>query len=190
MSGTAKYDRRALMRNSGLGALAFTVGTRVQWLTPRQAHARDVAFNQLDAADAALLTSFGEHLLPGAASAGLTHFVDQQLGVDPQDCLLMCKYFPHINAPYRDFYRDGLTALRDAALALNSAGFDALSETQKNALTDSLWGASVAAWSGPPPPLFYMSVRSDAVDVVYGTEQGFDTLKVPYMPHIRPPRAW
>jgi len=30
-------------------------------------------------------------------------------------------------------------------------------------------------------------VRSDAVDVVYGTVEGFERLGVPYMPHILPP---
>jgi hypothetical protein len=33
-------------------------------------------------------------------------------------------------------------------------------------------------------------VRSDAVDVVYGTPAGFEALGVPYMEHIMPPRRW
>jgi hypothetical protein len=48
----------------------------------------------------------------------------------------------------------------------------------------------VDPWSGPPPPLFYMMVRSDAVDVVYGTKEGFDQLNVPYMAHIMPRERW
>ena len=32
--------------------------------------------------------------------------------------------------------------------------------------------------------------RSDAVDVVYGTPEGFAKLGVPYMPHIMPPTSW
>jgi hypothetical protein len=65
-----------------------------------------------------------------------------------------------------------------------------LDAAQKNALTDLIWRGEVANWSGPPQPLFYMMVRSDAVDVVYGTKEGFDELNVPYMAHIMPPEKW
>jgi hypothetical protein len=47
-----------------------------------------------------------------------------------------------------------------------------------------------AGWRGPSAPLFYFALRSDAVDVVYGTIEGFRKLNVPYMPHIVPPRRW
>jgi len=33
-------------------------------------------------------------------------------------------------------------------------------------------------------------VRNDAVDVVYGTQSGFEQLGVPYMAHIAPPSRW
>jgi hypothetical protein len=32
----------------------------------------------------------------------------------------------------------------------------------------------------------YFVLRSDAVDVVYGTMEGYESLGVPYMPHIVP----
>ena len=35
-----------------------------------------------------------------------------------------------------------------------------------------------------------MMLRSDAVDVVYGTEGGFEELGIPYLAHIRPPADW
>ena len=57
-------------------------------------------------------------------------------------------------------------------------------------LVDALWRGDIAPWDGPPPPLFYMMVRSDAVDVVYGTQEGFDELNVPYLAHIVPPEKW
>ena len=43
-------------------------------------------------------------------------------------------------------------------------------------------------WQGPPGPLVYTVLRSDAVDVVYGTVEGYEALGVPYMPHILPDR--
>ena len=38
--------------------------------------------------------------------------------------------------------------------------------------------------------LFYVCLRSDAVDVVYGTPEGFRKLNIPYMEHILPPEGW
>ena len=183
-------NRRKFVRNTGLGALAFNVAGTTALLTPRAAHAQDLAFSHLAADDAALLAAFADHLLPGAAAAGVAHFVDQQIGLNPQECLLMCKYFPQIKAPFASFYVTGLDALRQAANAQFSQTFDTLDSTKKNTLTDLLWRGEVENWNGPPPPLFYMMVRSDAVDVVYGTKEGFDELNVPYMAHIMPLEKW
>jgi hypothetical protein len=36
----------------------------------------------------------------------------------------------------------------------------------------------------------YFLLRTDAVDVVYGTMEGYAQLGVPYMPHIAPARSW
>jgi hypothetical protein len=33
-------------------------------------------------------------------------------------------------------------------------------------------------------------LRSDAVDVVYGTMDGYAALGIPYMPHIAPTKRW
>jgi hypothetical protein len=50
---------------------------------------------------------------------------------------------------------------------------------------------SPAGWAGGvPAPLFYFGLRSDAIDVVYGTVDGFAKLGIPYMPHILPTTAW
>jgi hypothetical protein len=43
---------------------------------------------------------------------------------------------------------------------------------------------------GFPIFLFYLCFRSDTVDVVYGTPEGFKKLNVPYMEHIMPPEGW
>ena len=36
----------------------------------------------------------------------------------------------------------------------------------------------------------YLVLRSDAVDVVYGTVEGYEALGIPYMPHIAPDKRW
>ena len=104
--------------------------------------------------------------------------------------MLMCKYFPGINAPYAEFYHAGLDALESYTQSRFQQSFAALTSAQKDTVVQALWEGKAEGWQGPPPPLFYMMLRSDAVDVVYGTEGGFEALGVPYMAHIRPPHDW
>jgi hypothetical protein len=183
-------NRRKFVRNTGLGALLFNVAGIPTLLTPRAAYSKGVTLQTLSAEEGLQLANFADHLLPGAAAAGVTQFVDQQLDIDPQECLLMCKYFPDIKAPFLNFYRNGIGALSNASSEKFGKPFGELTLEQKNVFTDSLWRGDVSGWSGPPPPLFYMMVRSDAVDVVYGTKEGFDELNIPYMAHIMPEEKW
>ena len=39
-------------------------------------------------------------------------------------------------------------------------------------------------------PFFYFVLRNDAVDVVYGTKAGVESLDIPYMAHVEPPSRW
>ena len=48
----------------------------------------------------------------------------------------------------------------------------------------------IDGWQGPPGAFVYTVFRSDAVDVVYGTMDGYAQLGVPYMPHIPPVVRW
>ena len=48
----------------------------------------------------------------------------------------------------------------------------------------------VEGWTGRPGALVYAVSRADAVDVVYGTMEGYDALGIPYMPHIPPQMRW
>ena len=45
-------------------------------------------------------------------------------------------------------------------------------------------------WKGPGSPFVYFLMRTDAVDVVYGTMDGYAHLGVPYQPHIAPTQSW
>lgn len=183
-------NRRKFVRNTGLSALSFNVAGISTLLTPRAAYSKGVDPQQLSAEEAGHLADFANHLLPGAGAAGVSQFVDQQLSIDPQECLLMCKYFPDIKAPFLNFYRNGIAALTSTSLEKFKQPFGHLSDEQKDAHTNAIWRGEVVNWQGPPPPLFYMMVRSDAVDVVYGTKEGFDKLNVPYMAHIMPEEKW
>ena len=76
---------------------------------------------------------------------------------------------------------------RTEELAATSA---LLVSAQGRSLVEKIANSNPPGWAGPPAPLVYFVVRSDAVDVVYGTPEGFDKLGVPYMQHIMPPRKW
>jgi len=45
-------------------------------------------------------------------------------------------------------------------------------------------------WTGRPGALVYAVLRTDAVDVVYGTMEGYEALGISYMPHIPPEKRW
>ncbi|MCC7022769.1 MAG: gluconate 2-dehydrogenase subunit 3 family protein [Thermomicrobiales bacterium] len=141
----------------------------------------------LTAEQSALLEAVGEVLLPGARDAGIANFVDVQLGRD--DPMLMVRYFDW-PGNLTDFYTRGLAALDKASKADNGAPFARAAPEQQTALMRKFLDDKVPGWDGPPAPLFYLAVRGDVVDVVYGTVEGFKRLDIPYMPHILPKEQW
>ena len=48
----------------------------------------------------------------------------------------------------------------------------------------------IDGWQGPAGAFVYLVTRSDAVDVVYGTMDGYAALGIPYMAHIAPTTRW
>jgi hypothetical protein len=46
------------------------------------------------------------------------------------------------------------------------------------------------SWKGPGAGFVNFLLRTDAVDVVYGTMDGYANLGVPYQAHIAPTRSW
>lgn len=181
------FSRREAVH--GAVAFAFTVAGAQLLLTPREARAKNADFLVLTAPQVQALDAFADTLLPGAREAGVPHFIDQQLAAPPAACKLVLRYFD-VPPPYARFYQAGLAGLDAVSHRAHGRAFAALDVESRNALTSELSQGSPAGWSGPPPPLFFMAVRSDAVDVVYGTPEGFASLGVSYMPHIMPARNW
>jgi hypothetical protein len=169
--------------------LSFSLGGANVLLSPRQARAQGADFKLLDASEVSILETFGEVLVPGARAAGVAHFVDQQMSVDPNESLFMAKYL-NVPPPYADFYRAGLAALNRLSQALFDKDFDVISQTDAIDLVRTISSTIPDGWEGPPAPLFYICVRADAVDVAYGSVEGFAKLGIPYMPHILPPENW
>lgn len=185
---SAHCTRRAFV-GGGIGVLAFVVGGCDRKLTPAQAKAVNVPLRTLTDAEARTLEALGEILLPGSAKAGLAHFIDHQLSGAPGESMLMLKYLG-VAPPFAPFYRNGIAGVESAARTVYSKSCAELEEKQGQALVVAMAQGELQGWSGPPAGLFYFTLRNDAVDVMYGTQAGFELLGVPYMAHIPPSSRW
>ena len=182
-------QRRDFFRRAAGGGgalLAFHLGGAAVLLSPREARAREIPLRHLEAADAHLLEWLAERIAPGAAEAGTAHFIDQQLGVEPNDCLLMAKFF-ELSPPYGDFYHAGCEAVRGYVRREFGGEVFALDEGRQGRVLAHIATPERVDEAGFPLFLFYLCLRSDAVDMVYGTPEGFEALGIPYMAHIPPP---
>lgn len=181
--------RRTFLNQVTAGTLWFQIAGVAQCLTPRAARAASADFRVLSATEVLALEALGETLLPGAREAGIAHFVDSQLAADPAESLLMIRYLD-VPPPYVGFYRPVLAALDAAARAAHGQAFHELGSGAADAMVEQMSRANPNGWQGPPAAFAYFVLRNDAVDVVYGTMEGFEKLGIPYMPHIVPPDKW
>src|SRR5215831_3164188 len=186
----SEIERRALMKGAALSALAFSVAGAQVLLSPREARAQNIPLRTLTPPQAEALDAIGETLVPGAQAAGISHFVDQQLSIPPEEALLEARIL-NIRPPYANFYRAALGAVDRASRAKNNdRGFAQLSMSERNDFIDLMRQNKIEGWQGPAGPFVYLVLRSDAVDVVYGTVDGYAALGIPYMPHIAPTKRW
>jgi hypothetical protein len=185
-----EIERRAFMKGAAIGALSFTVGGAEVMLTPRQARARQVPLRTLTGDQAAALEAVGEALVPGAKDAGISNFVDQQISIPAEEALLEARIM-NVRPPFANFYRAALGAI-DGASQAKFAGrnFAQLSAAEQHDFIDLMRQNKLENWKGPGAGFVYFLLRSDAVDVVYGTMDGYAHLGVPYQPHIAPTRSW
>ena len=181
--------RRAFMKGAGIGALAFTVGGVEVLLTAAQARAQGVPLRVLAPDEARTLEAVGETLAVGARQAGIAHFVDQQLALPPGYALLTLR-MSEVRPPYVDFYRAALSGIERASQSLPGRTYAALTADQQRDLVIRLRQNKIEGWQGPSQSFVYGTLRNDAIDVAYGTVEGFARLGVPYMPHILPERSW
>jgi hypothetical protein len=182
-------ERRVFLKGAGMGLLAFTVGGASVMMTPGQARAEGVPFRLLAAREAETIEALGETLVPGAQRAGIAHFIDQQVSVTPGEALLEARQL-NVKPPFVGFYRAAIGAVDKASEARGGRRFAALSTTDQRDFVDLMRQNKIAGWQGPAGAFVYFILRSDAVDVVYGTIEGYESLGVPYMPHIAPDRRW
>jgi Gluconate 2-dehydrogenase subunit 3 len=189
MTGTPCTTRRAVLRGAAAATVVAVVDGVQMALGPAEARARQVQFTLLTPEEGRSLELLGEALHPGAADAGLAHFIDSQLAAAVEDSLLIARHF--LEPPYLGFYRAGLGALTAVARARHGHPFHELPPEAVPALVADLRDGKVEPWQGPPATLFYLVLRGDAADVVYATMEDFhERLDIPYMPHIVPPSRW
>jgi len=181
--------RRDFIRGAGLGALAFSVGGATVLLTAREARAQGVPYRTLKGGEAEVIESLGETLVPGARAAGIAHFIDHQVSVPPEEALLEARIL-NVRPPYLNFYRAAVGAVDGAAKGLHGRVFAQLSDLERREFVNLMRQNKVEGWQGPPGGFVYFVLRSDAVDVVYGTEEGYKALGIPYMAHIAPLKRW
>jgi Gluconate 2-dehydrogenase subunit 3 len=185
----ANIGRRSFVKGATIGALAFTIDGAEVLLAPRQAKARNVPFRLLDAHQGDTLEALGETLVPQARESGIAHFIDQQLSVPAHEALLQARIF-NIRPPFADFYRAVVTTVDDRSRKIFGKDFVLLSAAEQHEFVDRMRQNKIEDWTGRPGALVYAVLRTDAVDVVYGTMEGYEALGIPYMPHIAPEKRW
>ncbi len=181
--------RRSFLSGAGAGLLTFSLGGCKVEMTPGEARRQQASYSILNAEEVRVLDALAETLLPGAAAAGMAHFIDHQLAAAPGRQLLMIKYLG-VDPPFSAFYQAGLTALNVYSKTRYGQPFPAIDPAQAHELVTTISQENPAGWEGAPAPFFYFVLRNDAVDVLYGTRAGIEGLGIPYMAHIEPATPW
>jgi len=121
----------------------------------------------------------GDALVPGAATAGLAAYIDLQLQAGDQS-LLIGKYLGVDTSAQSGFYQ----ATADNVIAMTDE------RTSMQTFIANMAGDKLSDWIGPPASYVLFVLRADALDVTYGTPEGFENLGIPYMAHIMPEQPW
>ena len=189
----AGIGRRGFVKGATAGAtvgvFAFAVSGVEIIMTAQEARARGVPFRLLDGHQGEALEALGETLVPSAREAGIAHFIDQQLSVPPGEALLQARIF-NFRPPFAEFYRAAIVAVDAGSNKMFARDFAQLPPADQRAFVNLMRQNKVEGWTGRPGALVYAVLRADAVDVVYGTMEGYEALGIPYMPHIPPEKRW
>ena len=174
----ASLSRRHLLARSSAAGF-FMIAGQWLWLTPREAEARAFEPQVLSPEQCKALSMLGDALVPGAAAAGLAAYIDLQLQAGDES-LLIGKYLGVDTSAQTEFYR----AAADNVMALTDEN------TSLHTFVTSMATDSLSGWAGPPASYVLFVLRADALDVTYGTPEGFEKLGIPYMAQIKPDKPW
>ncbi len=148
-------------------------------LTPAEAVELEFSPEVLTRDELDLIEAVAEQLVPGSVEAGISAYLDAQLQAG-NDSLLIGKYLGVDITAQIDFYQSLAANLREA---LRTAGVTP-------EVLSAMWTDKLSSWQGPPASYTLFILRADALDVTYGTPEGFEALGIPYMAHIMPERPW
>ena len=180
--------RRDFMGGAALGALAFTVGGAQILLTAREARAQGVPFRLLKAGEAETIEALGETLVPGARrrasriSSIISFRYPRRRRCSKRASSTSSRRTAISTAPPR---RDRSRRARPATAADLRSLMRRSSAVRRPDAPEQVEG-----WQGPRRIVRLSAARSDAVDVVFGTMEGYAGLGIPYMPHIAPDKRW
>jgi hypothetical protein len=111
------------------------------------------------------------------------------LSVPAYESLLQARIL-NFRPPFSDFYFKTIKTIDAASNKMFGKDFTALPAADQRQFVDQMRQNKIEGWTGPPGSLAYAVLRADAVDVVYGTMEGYASLDIPYMPHIPPEKRW
>ena len=171
-------DRRMLLARSSAAGF-FMIAGQWLWLTPREAEARAFEPQILSPEQSKALSTLGDALVPGAATAGFAAYIDLQLQAGDQS-LLIGKYLGVDTSAQSGFYQ----AAADNVITMTDE------RTSMPKFVADMAGDTLSDWIGPPASYAMFVLRADALDVTYGTPEGFENLGIPYMAHITPEQLW
>ncbi|MBO9433727.1 gluconate 2-dehydrogenase subunit 3 family protein [Ruegeria sp. R13_0] len=157
----------------------------------RNAEAKTVeneSYKTLTTTEAETLGAWCAIIVSGAGQAGVARFVDENLAGDQAASLLLLRYLDA--SDMAGFYRNGISGIEKECQHRFGLSFARANADQRLELVEAAIASKMQVWTNPNPNFFYFISRSDAVDVVYGTQAGFADLNIPYLAHIPPPRPW
>ena len=170
--------RRGLLGFSAFTASYLVFGDRVS-LSPAEAVELNFTPETLTRDQLHSIERVAEQLVPGSVDAGIAAYLDAQLRAG-EDSLLIGKYLGVDIPAQMDFYKSLATNLQKALQT----------DSPTPAVVSALWNDTQPEWEGPPASYMLFVLRADALDVTYGTSEGFEVLEIPYMAHIMPENPW
>ena len=186
----ADIERRAFVKGATLGALAFTVGGSTVMLTARQARAGNVPFRLLKENEAETIESMGETLVPGARTAGIAHFIDQQISVPPERGAAAGAHPQRASRRSPTSIAPRSARSTAAATRPSAASSRMLSPGDKRDFVNLMRQNKADGWQGPPGRSSMPCCAATPSTSCTATMEGYEALGVPYMAHIAPERRW
>ena len=181
-------ERRAFMKGAALGALAFTVGGAEVLLTPAR-RGRRRAVPPAQGARRRDHRGAGRDAGARRAQAGIAHFVDHQISVPAGGGAARRRASSTCGRRLRTSIAPPSARSTAASQDVHGRKFAQLSTVEQRDFVNLMRQNKIEGWQGPPGGFVYAVLRSDAVDVVYGTMEGYAALGIPYRPTSRPRRG-